>query len=239
MYLCWLYVVRFDMTHSKLLGEKGAAMDATHTRSDPAAMIRINEHAPGFTARSTAGEVTLSGYKGRWLLFFSHPADFTSVCTSEFIALARAQPKFAQLNCDLLGLSVDSLYSHVAWLRDIEQSFGVTVTFPLIEDAAMVIARAYGMLDTSSQNSGTVRATYVIDPEGIIRAIVWYPMNVGRSVEELLRLVEALQTSDREAALTPEGWHAGDPLVEPASSSLEEARQTADGQSWYYRERRL
>lgn len=213
-------------------------MDTTNSKHDPVATIRINERAPGFTARSTAGEVVLSGYKGRWLLFFSHPADFTSVCTSEFIALAQAQARFAQLNCDLLGLSVDSLYSHVAWLRDIEQSFGVKVTFPLIEDSAMVIAKAYGMLDSSSENSGTVRATYVIDPEGIVRAIVWYPMNVGRSVEELLRLVEALQTSERECALTPEGWHAGDPLVEPAASSLEEAGQTADGQSWYYRERR-
>ncbi|GAA4186091.1 peroxiredoxin [Shinella granuli] len=213
-------------------------MDTTNSKHDPVAAIRINERAPGFVARSTAGEVALSGYKGRWLLFFSHPADFTSVCTSEFIALARAQSRFAQLNCDLLGLSVDSLYSHVAWLRDIEQSFGVKVTFPLIEDSAMVIAKAYGMLDSASENSGTVRATYVIDPEGIVRAVVWYPMNVGRSVEELLRLVEALQTSERECALTPEGWRAGDPLVEPAASSLEEAGQTADGQSWYYRERR-
>jgi peroxiredoxin (alkyl hydroperoxide reductase subunit C) len=213
-------------------------MDAMHTKHDQVTAIRINERAPGFTARSTAGEVTLSDYRGRWLLFFSHPADFTSVCTSEFIALARAQPRFAQLNCDLLGLSVDSLYSHVAWLRDIEQSFGVKVTFPLIEDSAMVIARAYGMLDSASENSGTVRATYVIDPEGLIRAIVWYPMNVGRSVEELLRLVAALQTSERECALTPEGWHTGDPLVEPAAASMEEAGQTAEGQSWYYRERR-
>jgi peroxiredoxin 2/4 len=213
------------------------SMDATHSRHDQAA-IRINERAPGFTARSTAGEVALSDYKGRWLLFFSHPADFTSVCTSEFIAFAKAQPRFTQLNCDLLGLSVDSLYSHVAWLRDIEKSFGVKVAFPLIEDASMVIAKAYGMLDSSSENSGTVRATYVIDPKGIIRAIVWYPMNVGRSVEELLRLVEALQTSERECALTPEGWQAGDPLIEPAASSLHEAEQTADGKSWYYRERR-
>lgn len=202
------------------------------------AALRINGKAPGFTARSTAGDVSLSSYKGRWLLFFSHPADFTSVCTSEFIALARASDKFAKLNCDLLGLSVDSLYSHVAWLRDIERSFGVKVTFPLIEDSAMVVARAYGMLDDSSENSGTVRATYVIDPEGIIRAIVWYPMNVGRSVEELLRLVEALQTSERECALTPEGWHPGDALVEPAASSMHDADQAGEGEAWYYRERR-
>ncbi|MQB13154.1 peroxiredoxin [Agrobacterium sp. ICMP 6402] len=214
-------------------------MDAVNAAPVLAATtLRINDRAPGFTARSTEGEVSLSGYRGRWLLFFSHPADFTSVCTSEFIAFAQAQDKFSALNCDLLGLSVDSLYSHVAWLRDIERSFGVKVKFPLIEDSAMVVARAYGMLDSASENSGTVRATYAIDPEGIVRAIVWYPMNVGRSVDELLRLVEALQTSERDCALTPEGWRPGQPLVEPAASSMDEADQTTEGQTWYYRERR-
>ncbi|CCM75302.1 peroxiredoxin [Rhizobium mesoamericanum] len=202
------------------------------------AALRINDKAPGFAARSTAGDVSLSSYRGRWLLFFSHPADFTSVCTSEFIAFARAHENFSKLNCDLLGLSVDSLYAHVAWLRDIERTFGIKVRFPLIEDSAMVIAKAYGMLDNSSENSGTVRATYVIDPKGIIRAIVWYPMNVGRSVGELLRLVEALQTSEREGALTPEGWKQGDVLLEPASASMEEAYEPYEGESWYYRERR-
>ncbi|WP_235817998.1 peroxiredoxin [Brucella thiophenivorans] len=200
--------------------------------------LRINDRAPGFTARSTAGEVSLAGYRGRWLLLFSHPADFTSVCTSEFIAFSRAREKFSAVNCELMGLSVDSLYSHVAWLRDIERSFGVRVEFPLIEDSAMVIATAYGMLDASSENSSTVRATYVIDPEGIVRAIVWYPMNVGRSVDELLRLVQALQTSEKVGALAPEDWRPGQPLVEPAASSLDEAAQTAEGQTWYHRERR-
>lgn len=215
-------------------------MDATNSnQQDVPLSLRLNDKAPGFAARSTTGDVTLSSYRGRWLLFFSHPADFTSVCTSEFIALAKAQAKFEKLDCDLLGLSVDSLYSHVAWLRDIERSFGVKVRFPLIEDTAMVIAKAYGMLDASSGNSGTVRATYVIDPEGVIRAIVWYPMNVGRSVDELLRLLEALQTSERECALTPEGWHPGDALVEPAAASIDDTEQMADGQSWYYRERRV
>ncbi|WP_337267488.1 peroxiredoxin [Oryzifoliimicrobium ureilyticus] len=214
-------------------------MDAVKTdNQDRYGSLRLNDRAPGFSARSTAGEVSLSSYQGRWLLFFSHPADFTSVCTSEFIAFAKAQEKFARLDCELLGLSVDSLYSHVAWLRDIEQTFGVKVRFPLIEDSSMVIAKAYGMLDSASENSGTVRATYVIDPDGIIRAIVWYPMNVGRSVDELLRLVEALQTSQRECALTPEGWHPGQRLVEPAAASMEEAEKLPDGQSWYYRERR-
>ncbi|WP_037218094.1 peroxiredoxin [Rhizobium sp. IBUN] len=200
--------------------------------------LRINDRAPGFVARSTAGELSLSSYRGRWLLLFSHPADFTSVCTSELIAFARAHESFSKLNCDLLGLSIDSLYSHVAWLRDIEHSFGVKVKFPLIEDSAMVIARAYGMLDSSSENSGSVRATYVVDPKGIIRAIVWYPMNVGRSVGELLRLVEALQTSEREGALAPEGWKHGDALLEPAAASMEEGNDLRKGESWYYRERR-
>lgn len=200
--------------------------------------LRLNDRAPGFTARSTAGDISLSSYRGRWLLFFSHPADFTAVCTSEFIAFARAEEKFRRLNCDLLGLSVDSLYAHVAWLQDIERNFGVSVGFPLIEDSSMVIAKAYGMLDSTSASSATVRATYVIDPQGVIRAIVWYPMTVGRSVDELLRLVEALQVSEREGALTPEGWQPGRPLVEPAAQTLETARDAEPGQAWYYRERR-
>ncbi|MCK3777302.1 peroxiredoxin [Ensifer sesbaniae] len=200
--------------------------------------LRINDIAPGFSARSTTGELSLASYRGRWVLFFSHPADFTPVCTSEFIALARAKGRFAALECELLGLSVDSLYAHVAWLRDIERSFGVRVDFPVIEDPSMAIARAYGMLDSASPSSATVRATYVIDPEGVIRAIVWYPMNVGRSVDELLRLVEALQASLEEGASTPEGWRTGDPLVEAAATTMEEA-ETASGSkgAWYYRER--
>ncbi|MBB5576630.1 peroxiredoxin [Rhizobium paranaense] len=211
-------------------------METVNTDGGPT--LRINDKAPGFVGRSTSGEVALSNYRGQWLLFFSHPADFTSVCTSELIAFARAQERFSKLNCALLGLSVDSVYSHVAWLRDIDRTFNVKVAFPLIEDSAMVIAKAYGMLDTSSENSGTVRATYAIDPDGIIRAIVWYPMNIGRSVEELLRLVEALQTSDQKSALTPEGWKPGDALLEPASSSLGDAEKTAPGETWYHREQR-
>ena len=200
--------------------------------------LRINDYAPGFSARSTAGEVSLATYRGRWVLFFSHPADFTPVCTSEFIAFARAKEHFAACGCDLLGLSVDGLYSHLAWLRDIERSFGVKVDFPLIEDPSMAIAQAYGMLDSAAPSSATVRATYAIDPEGVIRAIVWYPTNVGRSVDELLRLVEALQVSQREGASTPEGWCSGDPLLLQPATTLEEA-EAANGSTgaWYYRER--
>lgn len=200
---------------------------------------RMNDPAPGFSARSTAGPIALSGFRGRWLVFFSHPADFTPVCTSEFIAFGKAQKDFDKLDCALLGLSVDSLYSHVAWLRDIHERFGVKIAFPVLEDPSMVIARAYGMLDDAAPSSATVRATYVIDPAGIIRAIVWYPMNVGRSVEELLRLVAALQAAERDNASTPEGWRPGQNLVEQTSLALDPSTDDSrDGESWYFREKR-
>ncbi len=200
--------------------------------------LRINDAAPDFTARTTQGERRLSDYRGRWLILFSHPADFTPVCTSEFIALARQSEAFADLNCDLMALSVDSLYSHLAWVKDIYSRFGVKVTFPIIEDPSMAIGHAFGMVDAGSSDSATVRATFVIDPTGIVRAISWYPMNIGRSVDELLRLVTALQASDREGASTPAGWAPGEPLLEPAATTLDEA--IADGEgggAWYFRER--
>lgn len=196
--------------------------------------LRLSDPAPGFSARSTMGPRRLADYRGEWLLFFSHPADFTPVCTSEFIALARAAPRFTEIGCQLLALSVDSLYSHVAWLRDIESKLGLRVPFPVIEDPSMTIARAYGMLDPGANSSATVRATFVIDPEGVIRAMSWYPMTVGRSVEELLRLVMALQTTDRARASAPEGWRPGLPLLEPGALDVVEAMKRTDGDlPWY------
>lgn len=177
--------------------------------------LRIGDSAPGFRARTTQGEISLDAFSGRWLLFFSHPADFTPVCTSEFIALARAAEKFAALDCALLGLSVDSLYAHLAWVRAIRAAFGVNIPFPIVEDPSMAVARAYGMLDDTAEDSATVRATYCIDPAGIIRAIAWYPMNVGRSVEELLRLVAALRQSASGEAFTPADWQPGDDCLLP------------------------
>ncbi|WDZ81560.1 peroxiredoxin (plasmid) [Ensifer adhaerens] len=209
----------------------------TETTFQPIAYARLNALAPDFAARSTNGPITLSSYRGRWVVFFAHPANFTPVCTSEFIALARASPDFEKLDCALLGLSVDSLYSHIAWIRDIRERFGINVAFPLVEDPSMAIAKAYGMIDGTSDSSATVRATYVIDPEGIIRAIVWYPMNVGRSVDELLRLVAALQSAERENAAAPEGWRPGNPLLEHAPSSEGEETVLHPGESWYFRER--
>ncbi|WP_208948922.1 peroxiredoxin [Paraburkholderia unamae] len=200
--------------------------------------IRIGDPAPEFRARTTCGERSLADYRGSWLLFFAHPADFTPVCTSEFVSLVKAQDKFDAIGCKLLGLSIDSLYAHLAWLRDIHEHFGVTVTFPIIEDPSMAVATAYGMLDPLAPDAAAIRASYVIDPEGIIRAITWYPLNVGRSVDEQLRLVRALQAADNASASTPEGWQPGMPMLELAPVSLDGALQSGQGSApWYYRER--
>jgi peroxiredoxin (alkyl hydroperoxide reductase subunit C) len=196
---------------------------------------RIDEPAPDFEARTTMGELRLSDYRGRWLVFFSHPADFTPVCTSEFVAFQKARPRFDALNCDLLGLSIDSLYAHIAWVKDIEARFGVRISFPIIEDISMAISRAYGMIHDGSATTATVRSVFVIDPGGLIRAMIHYPMNIGRSVDELLRVVHALQTSDACHLATPEGWRPGDEGVLPPPLDQAEADRRAGmtGGIWY------
>jgi peroxiredoxin (alkyl hydroperoxide reductase subunit C) len=154
------------------------------------------------------------------------------------VAFSKLYPEFRKLDCDLLALSVDSLFSHIAWVRSIKERFGVSVPFPITEDPSMAIAAAYGMIHPDARDASTVRATFVIDPEGIIRAMVWYPMSTGRSVSEILRLVQALQTADKQAASTPEGWQPGDDLIEPAPLTIEAAADAApgaDAPDWYYR----
>lgn len=202
--------------------------DMAFRPSAPPRPLRIGDAAPDFVARTTQGEVKLSGYRKRWLLFFSHPADFTPVCTTEFVALAQAAEGFAALDCALLGLSVDSLFSHLAWLRAIQENFGVAVNFPLVEDPSMAVGRAYGMVDEAAPDSATVRASYFIDPQGIIRATTWYPHNVGRSVEEMLRLLAALQATAEDRAMAPEGWRHGEPLMAPPATSMAEMQGSAD-----------
>ena len=184
--------------------------------------IGLGDAAPNFTARSTSGQLALADYRGRWLVFFSHPADFTPVCTTEFIAFAKRQADFDKLECSLLGLSVDSLYSHLAWVRAIEAHFGVAIGFPIVADPSMAIGRAYGMIDAAAQDSAAVRATYIIDPEGIVRAINIYPHTVGRSVDEILRTVAALQQTADGKRLTPEGWRPGDAFLAPPSEKVME-----------------
>jgi peroxiredoxin 2/4 len=187
--------------------------EMTDTSTPLSRPIRISENAPDFRARTTLGERSLSDFRGRWLIFFSHPADFTPVCTTEFVALSRSADAFEAAGCALLGLSVDSLYSHLAWVRAIQTKFDVEVPFPIIEDPSMAIGRAYGMIDDAAVDSSAVRASYFIDPEGVVRAITCYPHNVGRSVSEMLRLLQALKVTDEGEGLAPEGWQPGDQLL--------------------------
>ncbi|WP_312950324.1 peroxiredoxin [Superficieibacter sp.] len=198
----------------------------------------LYEEAPDFAARSTHGDIRLSDYRGRWVLLFSHPADFTPVCTSELIAFARSAARFEALNCQLLALSVDGLYAHLAWLNSIKVNFAIDVTFPLIEDPSMAVARAFGMLPRHSHASGTVRGTFLIDPRGIIQAINWYPISTGRSVEEQLRQLEAIKLSYEFPLYTQAEWQPGDDTIVPPPRTVEGARaRLADSSApdWYYK----
>ena len=199
---------------------------------------RLNEAAPTFKANTTHGVKTLEDYRGKWLILFSHPADFTPVCTTEFIAFAKAAPTFNELNCELLGLSIDSLFSHLAWKRNIQEKFGVEIPFPIIDDIKMDVAKAYGMVHPGAADTQAVRATFIIDPEGVLRAMVYYPMSNGRSIDEFVRLLKALQTSDANQVATPEGWQpGGDVIVPPPKTSADADKRASEGYNtvdWYY-----
>jgi peroxiredoxin (alkyl hydroperoxide reductase subunit C) len=204
---------------------------------------RINEPAPAFHAKTTFGDRSLSDYSGKWLVLFSHPADFTPVCTTEFTAFARAAGDFAAIDCELLGLSIDSIYSHLAWVENIKEKFGVEIPFPIIEDLSMDVARAYGMIHPGASDTSAVRATFIIDPNGILRAMVYYPMTNGRSVAEILRLVRGLQTSLANGVATPEGWQPGDKVlvgapttVKQLDARMQEGLETTD---WYFSMKKL
>jgi len=207
------------------------------------ALPRINEAAPDFKVRTTQGERSLADYKGKWLILFSHPADFTPVCTTEFMAFAKAADRFKALNCELLGLSIDSVFAHLAWVRNIKEKFGVTIPFPIIEDLKMDVARAYGMIHPGAGDTSAVRATFVIDPEGKIRAMVYYPMSNGRSVDEFVRLLQGLQTADKHGVATPENWHPGEPVIVPPPKTDAEAEARAgagyDYTDWYFSKKPL
>jgi peroxiredoxin (alkyl hydroperoxide reductase subunit C) len=205
------------------------------TPSPPSPPLQIGETAPDFEARTTQGLLRLGDYRGKWLVLFSHPADFTPVCTSEFIALSRAKDRFDALNCALLALSVDSLYAHLGWIKAIRDSFGVTIAFPIIEDPSLVIGRAYGMITDRSPDAATMRSTFFIDPDGIIRAMTTYPATVGRSVEEMLRIVAALQRVDGANVVTPEGWRPGDDVLLPPQAVQEALLAASDDPVWFHR----
>jgi len=208
---------------------------AANDMMTPRPALYIGDVAPNFEARTTMGHISLSDYRGRWLLLFSHPADFTPVCTTEFVALSKAADRFAALGCALLAVSVDSLYSHLAWVRAIRDSFGVTVSFPIIEDPSMVIGRAYGMIADTAGDAGTMRSTFFIDPAGVIRAITCYPATVGRSVDEMLRIIAALQHVDADDVVTPEGWLPGDAVLMPPEVHQDAMLASAGGDTWFHR----
>jgi peroxiredoxin (alkyl hydroperoxide reductase subunit C) len=199
-------------------------------------MPRIGDSAPAFTAVTTQGPIRFpEDYAGRWVILFSHPADFTPVCTTEFMTFASLEDKFAELNTALVGLSVDGLYSHIAWLRRIKETIefrgmsDVEVTFPLIEDITMNVARAYGMIMPGEDSTKAVRAVFVIDPKGVIRTIIYYPLSLGRNFDELLRVVTALQTADAFSVATPADWRPGDPVIVPPAGSCGVAKDRMDG----------
>ncbi len=202
-------------------------------------MPRLNEAAPNFEAPTTHGVKKLEDYRGQWLVLFSHPADFTPVCTTEFIAFANRHADFQAVGCELIGLSIDSTFSHIAWERNIKEKFGVDIGFPIIADLSMQVAKAYGMIQPGASDTSAVRATFIIDPNGVLRAMIYYPMSNGRSIDEILRLVKALQTSDEHKVATPEAWQPGDKVIVPPPANVEEARARAESgeyecTDWYF-----
>jgi peroxiredoxin 2/4 len=196
------------------------------------AMPRIGDKAPEFKAITTQGEINFpADYKGKWVILFSHPADFTPVCTSEFMTFAKMEPQFNALNCQLVGLSVDGLYSHIAWLRTIKEKIqykgmkDIEVKFPLIEDITMNVAKKYGMIQPGESSTKAVRAVFFIDPKGMIRAIIYYPLSLGRNFDELKRALIAMQTADANSIATPADWRPGDDVIVPTAGSCGVAKE--------------
>ena len=189
----------------------------------------IGDKAPEFKALTTKGTVNFpEDYKGKWVLFFSHPSDFTPVCTTEFMTLASMQEEFKEMNVELLGLSVDSLYSHIAWVRSIEDlewkdMKNIKVNFPVIADLNTKVSTKYGMLQPNVSSTQAVRAVFVIDPEGVIRSIIYYPLTTGRNFNEIKRMIRAIQKSDQMHVSTPADWQTGDDLIIPTPLTVEDA----------------
>lgn len=193
---------------------------------------QLNAPAPAFDAVTTHGRKKLEDYKGKWLVLFSHPADFTPVCTTEFIGFQNRKADFDAMNCELLGLSIDSHHSHIAWELNIKENFGVEIEFPIIADLDMKVATSYGMVYPGAADTSAVRATFIIDPEGMLRAMVYYPMSNGRQIDEFVRLVEAMQTSDANKCATPENWRKGDRVIVPPAATAEEAKKRMQSEEY-------
>ena len=200
----------------------------------PTRLPLIGDKAPSFKAKTTQGEIQFpEDYKGKWVILFSHPADFTPVCTTEFMTFASMQGEFKALNCELVGLSIDSIYAHIAWLRTIKEKIeykgmkGVEVTFPVIEDLTMDVARAYGMLQPGASNTQAVRAVFIIDPNGLVKTILYYPLSNGRNMQEIKRILVALQLSEKHGVATPANWQPGEDVIVPPPGSCGVAKDRA------------
>ena len=202
-------------------------------------MPRLGMPAPQFEAATTHGAIRLEDFKGSWLVLFSHPADFTPVCTTEFIAFAEIQGQLREMNCELMGLSIDSTYSHIAWVRNIEEKMGVAIDFPVIADLNKEVASLYGMIMPGESKTETSRCVFVVDPRQVLRAMIYYPLTTGRNMDEILRLLQALQTTDEHAVATPANWRPGDKVIlpPPATQDAAEERVNMPGlecKDWYF-----
>ena len=195
----------------------------------------IGEKAPEFEAETTQGRIRFpKDYEGKWVIFFSHPADFTPVCTTEFMTFASMSDEFKALNCELIGLSIDSTYSHIAWLRTIKEKIeykemkDIEVTFPVISDLTMEVSKKFGMLQPAASTTQAVRAVFIIDPKAIVRAILYYPLSNGRNIQEIKRLLIALQHTDEHRIATPANWQIGDDVIIPPPGSCGTAKERVE-----------
>lgn len=215
-------------------------------------MPKIGDKAPEFRAITTQGDINFPGdYKGKWVILFSHPADFTPVCTSEFMTFASMADDFKKMNTELVGVSVDGLYSHIAWLRTIKEKIeykgmkNIEVKFPLIEDITMEVSKKYGMLQPGESSTKAVRAVFFIDPKGVVRTIIYYPLSVGRNFDEIMRVMMALQTADNFSVALPADWRPGDDVIVPTAGSCGVAKERMESKDemhcydWFFCTKKL
>lgn len=195
--------------------------ETTATPTTNVSLPRLNEPAPQFQATATSGPIKLTDYKGKWVVLFSHPADFTPVCSTEFAGFAAKQADFDKRGVQLIGVSIDSVYSHLAWIQSIEKNFNTKITFPVIADLDTKVAQAYGMIHPGASTTAPVRAVFVIDPNQTLRAMIYYPLTTGRSIDEILRLIDALQLNTEKGLATPANWKPGDKVIVPAPLTQE------------------
>jgi peroxiredoxin (alkyl hydroperoxide reductase subunit C) len=207
--------------------------------------LELNGPVPDFEANTTHGQIRLSKWnKGKWVILFSHPADFTPVCTTEFMAFAKLEDELKKRNVALLGNSIDSIYSHIGWVRSIKDNWGVDINFPIIADLDMKVAKLYGMLHEASAATATVRAVFFIDPDRKLRAMIYYPLNVGRNFDEVLRVVDALQTVDKHGVACPANWRPGDKVIVPPPVTVGQAEERVGDKSlevtdWYFSKKEI